>query len=347
MLTVVIPTRNRPEFLGRVLAFLRIYGHCHTVIVADSSDPLHADVVTEIIARESACSWLEFRQYPGELPFYEKVRHALALVTTPFAVLGADDDFFIPEALEKAVSFLAARPEYSLVHGEGLLFETVGDAAYGPIRSVSRYLQRSVEQEDPVARLLDHYANYSTTWYSVQRTVELRRNWDRAGDVRRDVQFFELLPSGLSIIRGKARMIDTLYMVRQQVSMKHYVNQTVTDWTRNPGWTKRYEHFRTTLAGALVEQAGLDMAEAHRMVDQAFGEYLAKHRKTGLLGWMHRGARRSPLLRTLRDQLRRGPGDRNSGRELEYLLSPESPDASAFGAVYRLLLTGPGAAGRE
>src|SRR5437870_5667126 len=84
LLTVVVPTRNRPHGL---LGQLRLFETCHpvTVVVADSSDPEQAAAV-----RAAAQGRADYRTYAPELTLYDKLAEAVATVETPFVLLVSD-----------------------------------------------------------------------------------------------------------------------------------------------------------------------------------------------------------------------------------------------------------------
>ena len=213
--TLIIPTRNRPALLDRQLryyadqfAVARMDGGGHNssfpIIIADSSDAKAESFVDHLRYRHVS-TW---RMYDQQVSVFDKLHDILSSVTTPLVVIGADDDFFAPAALRKAADWLAAYQGYSLCSGRALTFDA--DMHLAP------YPQHSVEQETPDQRLAAHLSNYSTTWYSMQRTDVARRNYALTLAAGFDPHnLSELLPSCLSVIAGKSHVLDDLYMARQ------------------------------------------------------------------------------------------------------------------------------------
>ena len=58
-----------------------------------------------------------------------------------------DDDYLIPNSLEKCIQFLETHPEYSTAHGKGIAFSLDQIGAYGNIESLLEYQLKDNELE--------------------------------------------------------------------------------------------------------------------------------------------------------------------------------------------------------
>ena len=88
--------------------------------------------------------------------------------------------------------------------------------------------------------------------------------------------FFELLPSCLSIIDGKSKKLDSLYMVSQGNTRKSYVSpDSHINWISDPAWEQQYTMFSQILCEYLVLRANIDMNIAKNTVNKAFLLYLS------------------------------------------------------------------------
>ena len=347
MLTLIIPTFNRPQFLARLLGYYRELSFPYTIVVADSSDAEHLIPNEAIINSVRPDLTIEHRTYDTDIGIATKLAESLETVGSPYSVLAADDDFFVPESLRRGAEFLEANPDYSVVHGEAAKFGLPPEkAAYGPIVKVSRYNQRTVEFATGSERLVDHLVNGSTTWYSIQRTEQLRGNYRKTVEFESGAYFIELLPSCLSLIQGKAKKLDRLYMLRQTHSGSFSSSAVPLDWVASPDWTGLYERFCSRLAEELAAQDGMGLEEAQRVVRRSFWPYLA-----GFLGRSgSKRRKRSPLLRAAgavpgvrpvwRKLLRlkqRSGGDMS----LASLRHPSSPYHADFMPIYEAVKTPP------
>ena len=353
MLTVLVPTKNRAPFLTRLCSYYGGRDFNHKLLIVDSSEPNHAGENRRALELLGGDFNVEYKLYDNDIGFLEKVNAALSLVNTPYAVVGADDDMFIPAGLSRSVEFLEANSDYVLAHGDAMTFSLNTSTAWGKLENVWRYEQRTIENPTGVERLVNHLVDYSTTWYSVHRTEQLRENLLAATRMV-DLLFVELLPSGLSVIQGKAKKLDGLYMLRQSDTAKEYTDTfDPFDWITTSRWAEQYESFRDCLAEALCLQDKIELDEARAKIKQAFWSYLKKHlglrwqSNYGHLsagsqsGWKQ-AARGIPGARRVRDALRRRL-KKQEGNVISVagLLSPASPFHNDFMPVYSALTTQP------
>jgi glycosyltransferase domain-containing protein len=272
-LTIVVPTRNRPHFFPRLLSYYRGQRFSPKIIFADSSDAEFLEKTKQVICEYTDLN-LVHRLYDPEVSYVSKISDTLEFIETPYTALGADDDFFVPSGMSRALEYLEANADYTLAHGDAVAFEVEGGGVFGQIERVNRYDQRTIDQSTAVERLRDHFSNYSTTYYSVHRSDQLRGNFLKRVASKTDLAFGELLPSGLSLIQGKAKKLDGLFMARQNFAAKEYEFTDTFDWIVTRGWGEQYESFRDCLARELVELAGLEMKEARRVIKEVFVQYL-------------------------------------------------------------------------
>jgi hypothetical protein len=119
--------------------------------------------------------------------------------------------------------------------------------------------------------------------------------------------FRELLSCCLSIIRGKAKELDCLYLIRQAHDERLFVPDAY-DWITSPDWLPSYQIFCDCLMEELAQQDGISVDEAPGEVKGAFWSYLAR----ALTGkWEQRYAPNGPWLRYRRG--RRSGVCRSSG----------------------------------
>lgn len=86
----------------------------------------------------------------------------------------------------------------------------------------------------------------------------------------------EFLPACLSIIEGKAKKLDCLYMVRQINSPKSYVGLSNFDWISNPSWGEEYILFSKILSEQIVFKSNEELDLAKKTVSNAFWLFLTK-----------------------------------------------------------------------
>jgi|GEM_PF-2366532 len=271
LLTVIIPTKNRSAFLRRLLIYYAATGFDYKIIIADSSEKSHLDHNIETINTVNSKLDISHEFYEDTIVFKEKIFQSLFRINTPYVVIGADDDFFVPNTIELAINFLENNPDYSMISGEPLIFYLDSSKSHGRIQFLGGYPQNSIEDDDPCSRLTKHLSNVTSTWYSIYRTKQLMEYWKIMRLSNFDTIFIELVPSCLSMIQGKFKKLDNLYMVRQYNAPREYsLIGSKIEWASDPSFESQFILFREKLCESLLLKCKIDMNTAKKMVNKSF-----------------------------------------------------------------------------
>lgn len=364
MFSLVVPTRNRPAYLERLLRYYAGQRSTAPMWIADSSDPAALEANRRVITSARAAGLvISHEVHPVEIAMYDKIHRGLARVETPFVALVGDDDFIVPAGARAAAAHLAAHPEVAICHGRAAVF-TLGmvDARGASIPlHVQTYRQRAVRGRTPASRLARHLGRYATTMYSMHRTADLVANMAACRDHVEDFQFGELLPSCLSVVQGEVAKLDVLYMVREHLVFSE--GRKTGGWgtmRARPYFDARYGRFRRRLADELVTRAGHTPRAAAAIVDALFLRVYLGYELYGRAAQrMARNAldavRLAPTvvaeaglgaaLRAPRDAYwsiaARHPRPSTDPLRLERLLDPANADAAAFRPIYDLVMENP------
>jgi glycosyltransferase domain-containing protein len=297
MLTIVVPTRRRRDFLRRLLQYWASVRPQWPIIIADQGTAADQEATSELVREYLSSLAIAHLFQPDTCDFMEKIWNALTTVNTPYVVLGADDDFFSPHGLAAAVDWLEAHPDYVAAHGRSVAFHVSGErVVYGRMHQVNPYRQSSVEQETPAARVQAHFEKYSTTWYSVHRTEQLRETFERCKGFLLDPRFRELLASFLSVAQGKVRKLPEFYMARQ--GHAHQVSSVDSpqwlEWLTSARFAEQFEYFCDSIVDAITPPGSADVEKNRR----------------GVIGWF-----RGFVLQRLADEAARDARNRMSRLE--------------------------------
>lgn len=179
MARLLIPTRNRPASLRSVIAFLERFHPGTRVIVADGSADAFARQNAGAMAEPGLRVEVEYRRYPYETPFFDRLLDVLESIDDPFVIMGSDDDFPLMDALGRAEKALAADPEASTAMGSLLHFFLKSPTEL----QVRLGLARPIMAADAEKRARA-YASWSfSTTYAVTRRELLIERYRRARDL--------------------------------------------------------------------------------------------------------------------------------------------------------------------
>ena len=282
-LTILLPLRDRVPFTRRWLSYAATAPLPYRILIADGgAEPGVAETVAE---KKSAGLDVEYVRYPFDSTYtnyYTKLADALSRVTTPFVVMGDNDDLFVPHGLAQAVEFLRTKPDYVACGGQCAVFWIANsngtDTIYGDDVEWKCSSQFSTDvAETATARLLERCRGANDVFYAVHRTDLLRRHFEAVRDCNpRDLFLMEQLVMFLTAIAGKTRQLETLYIARQQDSPgssggSH--QEKFGDWYDRmllPTWSDDFTRFAECSTAALSRADGIPAEEARRTVVEAY-----------------------------------------------------------------------------
>lgn len=223
MISAILHTRNRPQFLDRTLKY---YNHkiSFPLYIIDASDDHYFSEVQKIITNNELTFPCILLHHNPTTSIIKRILDALIKINTPFVTLVADDDFYAPSWFEKSSIFLQKSPSYVTAYGHSIFFEIENYAPYGVISKFwnHNYFPPRVwlEDDDISGRIkaLSKYPISSTGWYATHRTNVLMDIVSTAYENKIDGMPFELLLHILQPIYGKVSMLDEIYLARQHNS---------------------------------------------------------------------------------------------------------------------------------
>jgi glycosyltransferase domain-containing protein len=268
MITGLLLTRNRPDFLFRALNYY--HGRFHnSIVILDASD----DVALKEIRRRLGGAKFSFPvtllHHDVSGPCMQRLLDGIRDVSTPYVMLMADDDFYYCPWIEEAVGYLETHPACGTAYGHVIIFELDGFVPFGAIKQICNNkpnpVLRWMEHESPVDRIaeLGRGAWGGNCWYSIQRTQFFRKiaQQAHAGGFPQDM--FERTQSLLQAINGKVVMLDSIYVARQ-VNMRQPSHGF--SYKKNQ---RAMEVLAELATEALMELQALDRPQAEAIVRQA------------------------------------------------------------------------------
>ncbi|MCG3204425.1 MAG: hypothetical protein KCHDKBKB_01140 [Elusimicrobia bacterium] len=343
LLTFVVPTRNRVPYLVRLFSYWRRTHNPYSILLGDSSDPVQLEEGKKLVAefgRDLQITHVPFDPHPHYPPGKDTIEclsNLMALVKTPLAVFHADDDYVLIPTVDKCVEFMLSHPDYSSACGKAVLLATKSEGTAIKVEGGSRYLQKSVEHNNAFDRL----RNSAHTEFSIKRTEHLRESWKNSNAFGFDAGFGEIYANYVTMVQGKSKRFDDLYMVR----LAHESNTArkqpdMFDWVFSDNFTRQMPVFLNSISEMIVSKENIPSEDAFSQVKQAFWAYLSQ----GLVHKYHMAYGRNGEFRQFRRRLatnipkiRSGwlkvrsyfPGEANE-LSLEALLRKRSPHHRIF-----------------
>ena len=357
MISILIPTLNRSDFLIRALHYYGKVGFKGCVCIGDSSNAQHTKKTKHAIQTLGDKIKIIYRNFPNPPYIHDGMvmKELIKLAPTPYAVFAGDDDFLIPNGLEKCIAFLEDHPEYSAAHGIRVAVRLKSSGAFGELKSANFAPQPILKHETATERWIGYMRKAVTTQYSVHRTETWRRMYRDVASI--PIRYFgpEILPCSMSSILGKIKGLDCLSIVLQQSenrifdwnkqSMYHLINQ--------PDWFTSFQVLLNCIIEALIQKDGISNKKAQEIVDRELWhhilsllqwQYKKKYDEFGSRDSMKDILRRVPGLIALNRLIRKNPSENDldckykNRISLDFLLNPSSPFYADFIQVYHVIV---------
>ncbi len=306
LLTVIIPTYNRAEFLFRTLQFLQTGSSRFPIIVADGSDENVAQKNAECTRIGDEISYFYTPARSDEIPsvnYRRRMLAALDQVKTPYSVFCADDSLLVPESALLSARFLEDNTDYIGCHGIYLQYRYSHNRLQ--IQGVE-FEGDSLDSENFSSRLMQLFSRYESPFYAVFRAPINRILLDRYAEAEQPL-WPEIYHSTAAIIEGKIKRLDNIYALRHTgIAPLPHQMASFDQWVLSDfdSFFARYRKFRDKVAewefnGKLSDA---DRNKLHRLIDTVFMLYIGKHYDAKL--WIDRCLEASILTTDEMAQLR-------------------------------------------
>lgn len=166
-----------------------------------------------------------------DMPFAQRSAHAAELLKTPYTIIGADDEIYIPSSLEKMKDYLDDNPDYVAVGGYAMAIWK-----YGPTIAASWAYKKTYgyhnNSSDPLNRIRYHTGEGMNPFTSFF-TCNLTRTWAAQECLSMYGRAPVLATDAISVLTicgaGKSKYLDLVYWIR--------------NWNQSPrshsGWDRR------------------------------------------------------------------------------------------------------------
>lgn len=278
-LTIVIPTYNRQDYALRNMRYWS--GSEATVHILDGSEK-----TIEHERLKDVADNIYYHHLPVSI--FERLEKVHGLVKTKYVALLADDEFYIPSAIEMSISELENDPELVACHGQAI-GKLLSESLIVHSSNVDNYIlgcrkrKQDLAQGDPFERMITHMENYvPSSVYAVCRS----NAWLPAialacKRVFSCIHVLELQFELSISFFGKIRSINELFLLRSAENPPNEKENTLHfhSWYMNPEFNTEVEDFLNITANALASVSEYDakvIRKGLKMACKAYVEYCEK-----------------------------------------------------------------------
>jgi glycosyltransferase domain-containing protein len=273
---LIIPTYEGTAFLRRTLDYFGEIAYRGRIVLADDSSGEHRSFAESADGLYPELA-IEFHGYPHGTRFLAKLIATLERLEAGAVMLCAQDDFVVPEALERLIARLEADPGLSAARGQIARFKLL---AGNDIRLVPHPMKPHPEA-DPVERVLEHLRDFCPVFYSVHRRELLIGSLRLTEAKTRNVIFFQYLSSCVTAFQGRIDCTDELFYLRQShpASWAAMLNRDYEHWpllVASPDYSRYYGEFRSALLELMTGTPGATAAGLGGRIDDAYLELVRR-----------------------------------------------------------------------
>jgi glycosyltransferase domain-containing protein len=209
-LTIVIPTKNRHQYVKEQINFYKKKKFTGVLLYLDSSDACHSysgDESVGLIVKHIRAFGLP----------HQVIKNNLELIETEFCVFSGDDDYFYPETAFEVVKFLSKNPDFTGASSSSYIFSVEKS---GNFWGLNQYPMLESHFDLAQDRLLAMLNNYAVPFFSIVRSKTFKDSFSQIYDDDSEVKIprvfnDELLASCLMVLSGKfSKQSLGLYLVR-------------------------------------------------------------------------------------------------------------------------------------
>ena len=205
-LTIIIPSKNRPELLRRSCIYWS--KREFKVIICDGSDESQEKWVGDLFSPNII-------YIHSQNAFPQRIKIAADVVDTRYCMLLSDDEFYLPKALIECIRFLDNNDEYIAVGGVAVGFRPGKTGILG-FEQYPEWIGRERIESSPGDRVVAHmssYANYLSA--SVTKSEFIKSIASLYAS--RELPIFALLEFEMNLILsycGKSKVLSNLMHFR-------------------------------------------------------------------------------------------------------------------------------------
>ena len=195
------------------------------------------------------------------VPLEQRLGKSTEFITTEYAAVISDDEFFLPSSLSNCVTFLDEHSDYVSCKGWAVSFGWDGRRVnWRPINeSLKGY---KIDAEDRSQRMFDHLASYAhASWWAVQRKEVYIQALQAVGSnpAFPSAPCVELQVSLITAFYGKIKVLDELMWLRSYENESLWwakARLSTNQWWRDESYKDDHKRFVDAVVTYAVDKDG-------------------------------------------------------------------------------------------
>ena len=278
-LTIWIPTKNRPDFLLRLMKYYKNTGFRGYLFIGDSSEGECLEKNKETIKNYNSFLQINYCEFP-DLTMGHVSAKLVPQIETEFSSFLADDDLISTSSIDSCVQYLIDHEAVSGANGKSILFEVESGKAFGEIKGTHVYSLPHVLNSTGQDRLANIISDMKCMNMCIHRTSNQKVIFEKVGKLaplHSCYVYEELISCIVMSIRGKIVQLPHLFLCRQGHPNQFYHSIDVFDWFTDKDWYSAFKLAEQTTIEELMNMEGITEHVAKEKFKRIFWPYHAHH----------------------------------------------------------------------
>lgn len=170
MISILIPTKNRHEYIKKLIKFYTTYNFKGIIHIFDSSNNSIYNQNQRLV---DSTSTLKVKLHKIQSTTLGSIASKINFVKTNYSVITGDDDYLIINDIEKYMDEFNKDKKIIAVGGSTLLISKSLDSKF--YQDINFYPLNDIQMIDPIERLLFSIKNYRPNIFLVVKTTSIKK----------------------------------------------------------------------------------------------------------------------------------------------------------------------------
>ncbi len=214
MISILIPTKNRHEYIKKLIKFYTTINFTGIIHIFDSSNNLIYNQNKKLI---DSTVIIKVKLHKIQSTTLGSIAHKINLVKTDYSIITGDDDYLIINDIEKFKNEFNRDKKIIAVGGSSLLISRSPDSEI--YQDINFYPLNNIQMIDPIERLFFSIKNYRPNIFLVIKTKNIKKifsminfkdnNKNLLRTAKDELAFSYILP-----FMGKIKILKQNFMLR-------------------------------------------------------------------------------------------------------------------------------------